>query len=181
MGIYQFPFGPRKPFFKTGILGKALGGMQLSGTFEYQSGPLLGFSNRYYYGDLSNISKSDPTLAEWFNTEGTSCSQTPGTDTGWDRCSTRSPGTYQIRLFPNHLSGIRRDRTLQTNANVQKEIPIRSDGRTKLILRFDMLNVFNRSQFDSPNTDPTNTNFGIIQQQTAATNRFLQFQARFQY
>jgi hypothetical protein len=44
-----------------------------------------------------------------------------------------------------------------------------------------MLNVFNRSQMDSPNTDPINTNFGVVQQQTAATNRFLQFQVRIQY
>ena len=46
---------------------------------------------------------------------------------------------------------------------------------------FDMLNVFNRYQFDNPNTDPTNTNFGIVQQRTAATNRVLQFQGRIQF
>jgi len=44
-----------------------------------------------------------------------------------------------------------------------------------------MLNVFNRYQFDNPNTDPMNTNFGKVQQQTAAVNRFLQFQARIQF
>jgi len=44
-----------------------------------------------------------------------------------------------------------------------------------------VLNVFNRYQFDNPNTDPMNTNFGTVQQQTAATNRFLQFQGRIQY
>jgi len=180
-GMYQFPFGRGKAFFKSGLISKVLGGMQISGTFEYQSGPLLGFSNRYYYGDLADISSGSPTLAEWFNTDGTTCAQTPGAATGWDKCSTRNPGTYQVRIFPNHLSGIRRDRTLQTNANVQKEINLRHEGRTKLILRFDMLNVFNRSQFDNPSTDPSSTNFGVIQQQTAATNRFLQFQGRIQY
>jgi hypothetical protein len=180
-GTYQFPFGRRKAFFKSGLLSKVLSGMQLSGTFEYQSGPLLGWSNRYYYGDLSDIVKGDPTLDEWFNTTGTACTQTPGTDTGWDRCPQRGPGTYQVRVFPNRIAGLRRDKTLQTNANVQKEISLRPDGRVKFMLRFDMLNVFNRYQFDTPNTDPTNTNFGIVQQQTAATNRFLQFQGRIQF
>jgi hypothetical protein len=179
-GIYQFPFGRRRTFFKSGMLGKVLGGMQIAGTFETQSGPLLGWSNRYYYGDLSRITKDDPTLDEWFNTAGTPCSGTPGADTGWDRCPQRVPGTYQTQIFPNRLPGVRRDRTLQTNANVQKEFPLKSE-RYKFLLRFDMLNVFNRYQFDSPNTDPTNTNFGKVQQQTAATNRFLQFQGRLQF
>ena len=116
---------------------RILGGMQIAGTFEYQSGPLLGFSNRCYYGDLSNIRKDDPTLDTWFNTIGTACNQAPGPDTGWDRCSTRVPGTYQTRIFPNRLPGVRRDRTLQTNANVQKEMSVRGDGRVKFILRFD--------------------------------------------
>jgi hypothetical protein len=50
-----------------------------------------------------------------------------------------------------------------------------------MILRFDMMNVFNRYQFDNPNTDPMNTDFGRVTAQTAATNRFLQFQARIQF
>lgn len=180
-GLYQFPFGRRRAFFQHGIMSKLLGGMQISGTFEYQPGPLLGdWSNRYYYGDLANIKKEHPTLDEWFNTKGTSCSEIPGDNTGWERCSQRGPANYQTRVFPTRIDGVRRDRTLQTNANVQREFPLRSERR-KLILRFDMLNVFNRYQFDSPNMDPMNTNFGKVQQQTAAINRFLQFQARIQY
>jgi hypothetical protein len=179
-GMYQVPFGRRRAFFKSGVLGRILGGMQISGTFETQSGQLINWSNRYYYGDLSKIVKDSPTLAEWFNTGGTSCAQTPGADTGWERCSQRGPAGYQVRIFPSRINGLRRDRTLQTNANVQKEIPLRAE-RVKFILRFDMLNVFNRYQFDNPNTDPMNTNFGTVQQQTAAVNRFLQFQGRIQF
>ncbi len=39
-------------------------------------------------------------------------------------------------------------------------------------------NVQNRSQMDYPVTDPYSTNFGRIVNQTAATNRWLQVQAR---
>lgn len=179
-GIYQFPFGRRRAFFKQGVMSKLLGGMQLSGTFEYQAGQLIDWSNRYYYGDISRIKKDNPTLDEWFNAAGTPCSQAPGPDTGWERCSQRGPASYQTRIFPSRIDGVRRDRTLQTNANVQRELPLHKE-RVKMILRFDMLNVFNRYQFDTPNTDPMNTNFGRVQQQTAAINRFLQFQARIQF
>ncbi len=161
-------------------MSKVLGGMQISGTFEYQPGQLIDWGNRYYYGDLANIKKDHPTLDEWFNTAGTFCGQTHGTDTGWERCSQNGPANYQVRIFPSRIAGLRRDRTLQTNANVQREIPLRGE-RMKMVLRFDMLNVFNRYQFDNPNTDPMNTNFGKVQQQTAAVNRFLQFQMRLQF
>jgi hypothetical protein len=180
-GMYQFPFGRRRAFFKDGIMSKLLGGMQLSGTFEYQPGQLVGdWGNRYYYGDIKDIVKENPTLDEWFNTKGTDCTQTAGEGSGWERCSQKAPAGYQTRIFPIRVDGLRRDKTLQTNANVQKEIPLKTE-RTKLILRFDMLNVFNRYQFDNPNIDPMNTDFGRVTQQTAAQNRFLQFQLRLQY
>jgi hypothetical protein len=179
-GMYQLPFGRGKPFFKRGIAGKIAGRMQLSGTFEFQAGQLIDFSNRYYYGDIADILKDSPTLGEWFNTKGTGCGATPGESTGWERCSQRGPANYQVRIFPSRIGGLRRDHTLQTNANIQKEVPLNTE-RIKFILRFDMLNVFNRYQFDNPNTDPMNTNFGTVQQQTAAVNRFLQFQARIQF
>jgi hypothetical protein len=180
-GSYQLPFGRRRLFFRSGPVAHMLGGMQLSGTFEYQAGQLIDWGNRYYYGDLSKIVKDNPTLDEWFNTSGTNCSQTPGPDTGWERCSQRGPAGYQDRIFPSRIGELRRDYTFQTNANIQKEVPLRKNERYKLILRFDMLNVFNRYQFDNPNTDPMGTNFGRVQQQTAAVNRFLQFQARLQF
>ena len=52
--------------------------------------------------------------------------------------------------------------------------------KAKLYLRFDMLNVFNRPQFNGPSTDPLNPNLGVVTARTAAVNRFLQFQARIQ-
>lgn len=69
--------------------------------------------------------------------------------------------------------------TIQWNANVAKNF--RMGERTNLQLRFDALNVLNRSQMNQPNTDPFNTNFGRIQSQTSATNRWLQIQARLQF
>lgn len=176
-GIYELPFGRRRRFFRSGTLSKLLGGMQIAGTFEWQAGPLLDFGNIYYYGDLASIRLDSPSLGEWFNNTGTVCSQTPTATSGFERCANRGPDSYQVRQFPTHVSAVRRDYTLQTNANLQREIPL-SGERVRMYLRFDMLNVFNRNQFDSPSTDPANTNFGRVLAQTAAVNRFLQFQAR---
>jgi hypothetical protein len=45
-------------------------------------------------------------------------------------------------------------------------------------LRINALNLQNRSQMAAPVTDPFNTNFGRITSQTAATNRWIEAQAR---
>jgi hypothetical protein len=161
-------------------MSRILGGMQLSGTFEWQPGPLLDWGNVYYYGNLAAIKLDNPTLAEWFNNTGVDCKATPGAATGFDRCAARGPDSFQARVFPQRLPGIRKDYTLQTNANVQREFTLYKE-RVRMFLRFDVLNAFNRSQFDGPSTDPNTTNFGRVTAQTAAINRFLQFQARIQY
>ena len=66
--------------------------------------------------------------------------------------------------------------TNQWNANMSKNITITE--RMNMQLRFDALNVANRSQMAAPSTDPTSTNFGKVTSQTAATNRWLQVQMR---
>ena len=48
-------------------------------------------------------------------------------------------------------------------------------------LRMDALNVQNRSQMAGPETNPLSTNFGRITSQTAATNRWMQVQARLSF
>ena len=48
-------------------------------------------------------------------------------------------------------------------------------------LRLDALDVFNRSQLDVPNLDPTSTNFGRVTNNTSSTNRFLLIQGRFHF
>ena len=45
-------------------------------------------------------------------------------------------------------------------------------------LRVDVFNVFNRSQFSDPDTNPNNTTFGKVLAQTGSQNRFVQIQAR---
>ena len=50
--------------------------------------------------------------------------------------------------------------------------------RWNMQLRLDALNLTNRSQMNAPSTDPYSSNFGRVTSQTAATNRWIQVQAR---
>src|SRR5262249_15112772 len=98
-GTYQLPFGRRRPFFRSGALSKALGGLQIAGTIEYQKGPLLDWGRIFYYGDLANIKSDVPTLAQWFDTAGTPCGVAAGPNTGFQRCANQGPDTYDARSF----------------------------------------------------------------------------------
>lgn len=177
-GIWELPFGRGKKLASN--IGNAanllIGGWQLASTFEWQPGPLTdwgdtstGSGNRFYYGsDFSDIANVDTkTFDKWFNTA------------NFETVNAKAPNAFHSRIFPYRIDGIRRMATIQWNANIAKNF--RLAERANLQLRFDALNVLNRSQMDQPNTDPFSTNFGRILAQTSATNRWLQVQARIQF
>jgi hypothetical protein len=167
IGSYDFPFGKGKYFLRSGWGAKVAGGWKMSGTYVYQPGPLLSWNNLFFYGNLSDIPLDSPALPQWFNTA------------NFNRSSSTAPNSFQARIFPSVIDGVRADKTSQINTNIQREFVITE--RYRLLARLDVLNVMNRSQFDVPSTDPLNTNFGKVTAQTTAQNRFLQVQVRFRF
>ena len=167
IGSYDFPFGKGKYFLRSGWGAKVAGGWKMSGTYVYQPGPLLSWNNLFFYGNLSDIPLDSPALAQWFNTA------------NFNRSSSSAPNSFQARIFPSVIDGVRADKTSQINTNIQREFVITE--RYRLLARLDVLNVMSRSQFDVPSTDPLNTNFGKVTAQTTAQNRFLQVQVRFRF
>jgi hypothetical protein len=166
-GIYQLPFGKGRAFWKSGVLNYVFGGWQLSGTYEWQPGPLLDFGNIFYYGDLADIASETRTFDRWFNTA------------NFERTASKGPAAFHVRVFPTRVDGVRADMTNQWNANILRDFRLREG--LSLQLRLDALNLQNRSQMAAPSTDPYSTNFGRVTNQTSATNRFLQIQARIRF
>ncbi len=165
--IYELPFGKGRTLFAHApkAVNYLIGGWQTAVTYELQPGPLLDWGNAFYYGsDKSNIGNVNRTFETWFNTA------------DFERTSGKTANSFHVRQFPTRIAGIRRDMTNQWNANMSKNVPITE--RVNMQLRLDALNVANRSQMDSPSTDPTSSNFGRITAQTAATNRWVQVQMR---
>jgi hypothetical protein len=168
-GIWELPFGKGKHFATSAgrALDAAIGGWQLGSTFEWQPGPLVDWgSTVFYYGndpsEIGNVSTRN--FETWFNTA------------NFERTATRGATSFHRRVFPTRLNNLRRDHTVQWNANLAKGFKFNENARMQL--RFEALNVLNRSQMNAPSTDPFSTNFGRITSQTSATNRWLQVQAR---
>ena len=178
-GVWELPFGKGKLIAREGLMSHIFGGFQIAATYEWQPGPLLGFGNVFFYGDPSTIANGARTLENWFNTSGVGCSETPGPNSGFERCTSRGPASFQARLFPVNIAGLRADSTNIWNANVQRDF--RLYERARLQFRFDVLNLLNHSTFAAPDVNPLSTTFGKVTNTTGTPPRFLQIQAKIRF
>lgn len=171
-GIFEFPFGKGRRFLQSGILNHLLGGWQMAATYEFQPGPLLGWGNLFYQGNLASFeadaSSGEKTLERWFNTA-----------VPFERAAANQPAAFQTRVFPRFFNKLRADGLSQWNGNLLREFRIREGLRFQV--RADAINLQNRSQMNAPDINPVNTNFGRVTSQTSSLNRFYQVQGRLQF
>ncbi|HYO81014.1 MAG TPA: TonB-dependent receptor, partial [Bryobacteraceae bacterium] len=167
-GTYELPFGQGRPLFSGagGFVNRLIGGWQVNAIYVVQSGPPLNWSDRnviYYGGDLNLDSR-----------------QIDGTAFDITRFETRAAAQLDRnrRTFPTRFSSLRQDGVNNLDASVIKNIPIVE--RLQMQFRAEMFNALNRTQFNGPELNPTNQNFGRI---TSASNlpRALQLALRLRW
>jgi len=164
IGTWELPFGKDEPFASHGWVSKAFGGFKLDNAYEQQEGALIGFGNLIYTGgDPTNIKLSHPSYGEWFNT------QNFGTGT--------QLGSYNLRVFPTRVPGVREQGYSNLNSNLERSIPL--SERVNMILRFECFDVFNHTLVAAPNTSPTSAQFGEVTGNEQNFSRFIQVQGRF--
>jgi hypothetical protein len=168
-GIFELPFGKGRRFLQSGVLNHVVGGWQLAATFEFQNGPLLGWGNLFYYGNVDTFGKDASNVAQsldqWFNT-----------GLQFEKNANNTPAAFHVRVFPRVFNELRADGLKQWNANLVRNFRIWEN--VKLQMRADVINLQNRSQFAGPDLSPTSSTFGKVQAQTSSLNRFYQIQAR---
>jgi hypothetical protein len=164
--IAELPFGNAKPFLNDGgVLAAILSGWQVGGTYEWQPGALLEWpsnTNIFFYGDLDDIKLDNPTIERWFNV-----------DAGFERDPAKVPANFQKRAFPFRIDGVRAPSLRHLNVNIGRTL--RLQGNKTLQLRVDALNVFNNETYDTPNLNPTSTQFGMITANNGTYMRFVTF------
>ncbi|MGH9902753.1 MAG: hypothetical protein ACRD68_13170, partial [Pyrinomonadaceae bacterium] len=154
--IYELPFGQGKAFGDTNnpILSRVLGGWQVSGIYAYQTGPPLNFTNNVIYlgGEIA-LPEDQRTLERWFDI------------TRFDRRTSPNvqPTARNVRTFPFRFSDIRAQAANNVDISVSKNTAI-TEG-TKLQLRADLINAFNRPWLLSGaaiGVNPAASNFGQV-------------------
>ncbi|MBI2688951.1 MAG: TonB-dependent receptor [Acidobacteria bacterium] len=148
---YELPFGKGKRF-GTGAgpwADRLIGGWQMAGILNLQSGGVVEFGNVIYKGgdlqwDARNLNRAfDTTLFERSNTA------------QLDR---------NRRTFPQSFANYRSDKINNIDFSIIKAIPIVE--RVNLQFRTEAFNLFNHAIFNGPDLGPTSTNFGRITSQS---------------
>jgi hypothetical protein len=198
-GIYQIPFGTGRRFAANdGVFSQIIGGWQVQGVYQVQSGEPLSFLPSTAGGPLyigpgtpansawgrpgfkSNSANLTKT-GNWFNTADWSTTVATKLTSGVDTAAT--PNQYQIRTLGINFDSLRADFLNQFDAAVQRNFSLsRLYSTASLQFRLDAINVLNHPVYGgsgnnkNPVTDWTNASFGNI---TAQENqpRIYQFEA----
>jgi len=177
-GIWELPFGKGRQWAanSNGFIDAFIGGWQVTGIYQYQSGRPIDLTSRnvYFNGDPSKLRATitGNTVDGTFDTGGFYFSDAPvqfvdanGKPTGVvdpakQRADQRIRLVNNIRTFPSRLTGFRRQPLNLWDLSLIKNFSITE--KTRFQLRGEFLNAFNHPQFADPNTDPTSSNFGKI-------------------
>ncbi len=142
-GIWEFPFGRRKAWLKTGIASKFAGGWQVSYSGTVQPGPPMSYPDYYLYGNPKL--ESGQSLNRWF-------------DTSREIWVQRPPDT--LRTIGLRSPNIRRYSAPQFSTTLTRSF--RLGERRRLQLKFTAFNLTNTPIFGFPTTDPASPLFGVV-------------------
>jgi hypothetical protein len=185
--IWQIPVGRGKQFGAgmPKVLDFVVGGWQLSGQFNIQSGVPVVFNandNFFFSGKDFALPHDKQSLSQWFDTTQfirfpakntdisnypawTGIQNLPGYNFKPSATDTARNGVYQdfasyVRTIPTRWGDVRASRTNNVDAVVSKTVSIRE--KVRLQYRFEAYNLFNHVRFGAPNADPTSANFGKV-------------------
>lgn len=148
---YELPFGRGKSLL--GDVGRAadliVGGWQMAGIVNMQSGGPVSWGNMIYYGGDLNW---DPrNLQQTFDT------------TRFETDARKQPDR-NVRSFNTGFTAYRADKIANIDFSILKHFTLVE--RVRLQLRAEAFNLFNHAIFGGPNTSATNRNFGKITSQS---------------
>ena len=154
-----------------------LGGWQVSGTYQFQSGFPLTWNSTYYDGAcgsptslVSNIGKTENGKVLGLDAPAWDIScfyfhdaavQTGGVDDpNKQRADTRIQLNNNVRYFPSTLPDVRTHQLHLLDVGLFKNFS--TPGHTTMQLRFEWINALNYTVLWAPDTNPRNSTFGFI-------------------
>jgi hypothetical protein len=150
--VYELPIGRGRRLggSMNRILDAAVGGWQVQGIYQAQSGQALAWGNVLYFGaDIHDIvlPKDQRTIEHWFNTS------------GFERVI-NSQLAQNIRAFPSRLTGLRGPGVNYWDLSMAKTF--RVNDHVRFQLRTNWEGAMNHPLFSTPNMTATSVLFGTI-------------------
>jgi len=147
---YDLPFGRGKRYGSgtNAFVSRLIGGWQMAGILNMQSGGVVEFGNVIYKG--GDLQWNPRNLERAFDI------------TQFERGASAQLDRNR-RTFQQSYSAYRTDKINNIDFSVIKAIPIVE--RVNMQFRVESFNLFNHANFNSPELNPTNANFGRITSQ----------------
>jgi hypothetical protein len=167
----ELPFGRERRYGQNwGALTNAiLGGWTLSTTYQYQSGFPLTWGTNIYYDPTRDPNDLKSNIGGDCPNGGTAGLDCPAWDTsgfyipgGTGRNDQRIVMGNTLRRFPSTLEDVRTDDLHLMDVGVYKTFDFAAD--LALQIRIEVINALNYTVLWNPNLDPTNANFGLVNQ-----------------
>ena len=152
-GIWELPFGRGRKWGSDWhpAVNFVAGGWQLNGVYQHQSGEPLGFGNRIVLRSLDDLVRpeGERSVDGWFRDRNqyfvTNSAQQLGNN---------------IRTLPLRFTQVRGPNQDRWDLSAIKNFRIWEQGTMQF--RAECFNAMNHPNLSNPNTDPTNSNFGVI-------------------
>jgi hypothetical protein len=185
--VVELPFGKGHQWLREGPLSYVVGGWQASWVYTYQTGALISMSNLFYYGSVDQVVQAlnhdtihSQNLHMWYDPAAvwTQSAAPPSSFVGFEGRSALQPGTYQARVFPQYVDGLRSDGIRNWDAKILRRFALHEN--VAFVVSCDLLNLTNHTQFTGPNLTVTSSSFGSLSGQSNA-GRILQFATRLQF
>lgn len=170
-GIFELPFGHGQRWGSEwkGLVDGVLGGWTVSATYQYQTGFPLTWNNNIYYDPSRDPNDLRAHIGGHCPDGGTAGLDCAAWDTsgfyipgGTGRTDSRLQLGNNVRYFPSTLSHVRTDDLNLLDIGISKNFAV-ARGMS-LQIRAEIINALNYTVLWNPNQDPTNANFGIINQ-----------------
>jgi hypothetical protein len=169
-GVLRLPFGQGRKWGSDwgGALEAMLGGWQVSGSYQYQTGFPLTWNSNVYYDPTR-----DPRDLRSNIGESVSCGIAGLDCPAWDTSGFFIPGGtgaadpriqmgQNVRTFPSTLPDVRTHDLHLLDVGLYKTFGLPKD--VDLQLRVEAINALNYTVLWNPNLDPRNASFGLVNQ-----------------
>ncbi|HWC99434.1 MAG TPA: carboxypeptidase regulatory-like domain-containing protein [Candidatus Sulfopaludibacter sp.] len=183
--IWQIPIGRSRMLGKDmpKVIDAVVGGWELSGQFNIQSGvPVVFSTDSFFSGKDFALPGGQQSLNKWFDTAQfqrfpdkaanittypgwTGVMSLPGANYIPAAGDSIKNGVYQdfasyIRNYPTRWNDVRASRTNNLDMGIYKNFVVREKLHAQF--RFESYNTFNHARFAAPNSDPTSSSFGVV-------------------
>jgi hypothetical protein len=153
--VYQLPVGAGRKFAPSNkIVENIIGGWQVAGVSSFKDGFPLSVTNatnnsNSFGGNqrpniVANPKLSNPTIYQWFNT-----------------AAFTQPAPFTFGDVPRTMGYLRSQGTINSDMTLEKYWRLWNEA-SRLQLRAEFFNLFNRTQFFAPGTTFGTSSFGVV-------------------